>query len=597
MAPPFSYQRLPERSIRVIKLLPSRRPTDALRCNILNVHLDHVASQPYEALSYVWGELTRQWPLDCDGKELLVTRNCHEALVSLRPRYLPRTLWIDAICIDQAGTPEATAERNGQVSIMGEVYFKSSRVLIWLGPGSGAVSNPVLFRYLRSLHLLSILEIGYPRLAALLEPVTWRLLDLNHGRLVKNKSSPILESLIVILNNPWFERVWTLQEVAFGRKCIVMQGSHALNWESLCLGYLAIPTRGLNRRAETDRLLSRWRLYLALRGRSIEAIPKSRFQGESQAEAELRLLAEIRNMKATIPHDRIYSLYALFQAMGIALPSPDYNKDIAAVFEEAVVSYIRCRQNMAIITLTSPPAEASGFPSWVPDWLTPGHYAEPLIWKLADFDAQPPITMKLTLTQETGNGRLGVMAKRLGIIKKLVCCPLVGESGLPRDAVYREFVQACSDWRRFISSGLTGHPYAEKNPRQIEAALLQAYHHAIPGDNALGPWYRWLRDGRRGAKMPVANAFLIEVAKRRRPTARWFIYVLDTGYCGVAGSGCVVGDAIALLPSLHPLVLRARPSSSSAGAEYRVVTPAYCEGVINGKLSTRLGELEETVLV
>ncbi|KAK4123075.1 hypothetical protein N657DRAFT_664174 [Parathielavia appendiculata] len=142
MAPVFSYEPLPARFIRVIKLLPASRPTDALRCSVKHADLDRVAAQPYETLSYVWGEPTRRWPLDCNGKELLVTKNCHEALVNLRSRFFPRTLWIDAICINQAGTDEATAERNGQVAMMGEIYLKATRVLIWLGaPAQDATTS------------------------------------------------------------------------------------------------------------------------------------------------------------------------------------------------------------------------------------------------------------------------------------------------------------------------------------------------------------------------------------------------------------------------------------------------------------------------
>jgi hypothetical protein len=311
------------------------------------------------------------------------------------------------------------------------------------------------------------------------------------GLLVKDQKLRILESLTAIINNPWFERVWTLQEVTFGRKCMVIQGRHTLDWESLCTGYISIPTRGLERRSETERLLSRWRLYLQLRGPSLGAIPPSRFRGFSQAQAELELLTEIRNMKATVPHDKVYSLYALFQAMGLVLPAPDYKKDVVAVFEEAAVSYIRRRQSLGIITLTAPPEGTSRFPSWVPDWLTPGRYTERLIWNLVDFDAKP-LTATPRLTEKTGNGKLGVMATSIGRITTLARCPLVGDVGLPQDAVYQEFVNACLDWRRLVE-GLDGYP-SQKDPVQIQGDLLRKFHHAVPS-SVLGPWYRWLLDG------------------------------------------------------------------------------------------------------
>jgi hypothetical protein len=151
-----------------------------LKCTIQDLFLDPIAAQPYEALSYVWGEPTRQHPLDCDGREFLVTKNCHEALVNLRRRFVPRMLWVDAICINQGGTDDAITERNAQVAMMGEIYQKAARVLIWLGPADACVST--LFRYLRSLQFFDEIQYHYPRLSAVLEPAVWRHLDIKHGR-------------------------------------------------------------------------------------------------------------------------------------------------------------------------------------------------------------------------------------------------------------------------------------------------------------------------------------------------------------------------------------------------------------------------------
>jgi hypothetical protein len=43
-----------------------------------------------------------------------------------------RTLWVDAICINQ----QDIRERGCQVEMMGDVYSKAARVLVWLGPKS-----------------------------------------------------------------------------------------------------------------------------------------------------------------------------------------------------------------------------------------------------------------------------------------------------------------------------------------------------------------------------------------------------------------------------------------------------------------------------
>lgn len=58
-----------------------------------------------------------------------MTRNLAEALFHLRYTDRPRTMWVDALCIDQ----ENDRERSAQVSMMGEVFGRAARVIAWLG--------------------------------------------------------------------------------------------------------------------------------------------------------------------------------------------------------------------------------------------------------------------------------------------------------------------------------------------------------------------------------------------------------------------------------------------------------------------------------
>lgn len=120
-------------SIRVLDLLPSPNPVARLRCNLREVSLDDGEIASYEALSYVWGSPEGSQAITCDGQHLLVTPNCHDALRRLRYRSRERTLWIDAICIDQQKGDISTQERLRQVARMGDIYEKASRVVIWLG--------------------------------------------------------------------------------------------------------------------------------------------------------------------------------------------------------------------------------------------------------------------------------------------------------------------------------------------------------------------------------------------------------------------------------------------------------------------------------
>lgn len=65
----------------------------------------------------------------CNGHECTVTKNLGAALQKLRLPDGARKIWIDALCINQ----DDVLERNEQVRLMGEIYSRCSRVIVWLG--------------------------------------------------------------------------------------------------------------------------------------------------------------------------------------------------------------------------------------------------------------------------------------------------------------------------------------------------------------------------------------------------------------------------------------------------------------------------------
>lgn len=123
----YQYVPLPSaRSIRVFNLEPAWQKSCPIKGTLSIVHLD---DQPnFEALSYVWGKVTTMAPINVHESVLEVTPNCLDALRGLRRRFMRRTLWIDAICIDQ----QSGTEKNQQVPLMGEIYSRAATVLVWL---------------------------------------------------------------------------------------------------------------------------------------------------------------------------------------------------------------------------------------------------------------------------------------------------------------------------------------------------------------------------------------------------------------------------------------------------------------------------------
>src|ERR1700760_2367543 len=64
-----------------------------------------------------------------NSQAISITPNLHTALLKLRHRQSKRMLWIDALCINQTDVDE----KQQQVALMGEIYSRTERCLLWLG--------------------------------------------------------------------------------------------------------------------------------------------------------------------------------------------------------------------------------------------------------------------------------------------------------------------------------------------------------------------------------------------------------------------------------------------------------------------------------
>ncbi|OJI97961.1 hypothetical protein ASPVEDRAFT_79633 [Aspergillus versicolor CBS 583.65] len=138
------YKSLPEGCIRVVRIQPGLEADDIV-CRLEQPKL--LSDSPsYEALSYAWGT--------CDATEYIylgnerlekfsVSPSLALALRMLRGTEAEVTMWIDAICINQANN----AERAEQVKLMGEIYRSAERVVAFLGAHEDGSQE--LFQFLK----------------------------------------------------------------------------------------------------------------------------------------------------------------------------------------------------------------------------------------------------------------------------------------------------------------------------------------------------------------------------------------------------------------------------------------------------------------
>ena len=89
----------------------------------------------FEALSYMWGTESAEEPISLNDVPWKVGRNLLHALRFLRRQVAcgkaHQPFWIDAISINQSNVEE----RNRQLRIMDQIYFRASTVVVWLGSG------------------------------------------------------------------------------------------------------------------------------------------------------------------------------------------------------------------------------------------------------------------------------------------------------------------------------------------------------------------------------------------------------------------------------------------------------------------------------
>lgn len=217
-----SLPRIPEaESIRLVTIHPGSSQSDIVVSLQVEPFTPHDGPR-YEALSYVWG--TRKSPKTVyvgasDRARLRVTTNLRVALQHLRYPDQKRVMWIDALCIDQ----NSDIEKGPQVALMGQIFERASRVVVWLGPEHNRSSMAME----RLDYIGSQIDVdwgGIHRIipAARSETVNLSIADPNSAIPMDTDQALAVRDL---LHRAWFHRLWIRQEILVAEdKAIVCCG-------------------------------------------------------------------------------------------------------------------------------------------------------------------------------------------------------------------------------------------------------------------------------------------------------------------------------------------------------------------------------------
>lgn len=292
---PFSeglYRTLGPSEIRILEISPG------LDDEVIQGKLHYItlASQFfYHALSYTWGDLSLpRVNIIVDDQDLAITENCRDALLELRREAVIKTIWIDAICINQ----NSLEERSSQVSLMGGIYRMSSGLVIWLGREAD-----------ESEEAFGILREAFTQFKDA-EPSTKQLLLAQieeHPQ--KTDREAVMHSLF---RRPWFVRVWVLQEFVIScathgeDKTIFYCGASRLSAREMSVLTDIFQEYHLaDQTPESTAIISLFAMYESAGSPMIE---NSSDEGDDVPALNLlSLILEGYDLEATNPLDRIYA--------------------------------------------------------------------------------------------------------------------------------------------------------------------------------------------------------------------------------------------------------------------------------------------------
>lgn len=207
----YRYHPLSKHEIRLLHLHPGETHT-RIHLRLVQVQLRDRTN--YEALSYVWGSSAERTSIVCNeaGDVLSVTKNCKTALRTLRLRAAMRTLWIDAICINQ----NDVEERNQQIQLMPDIYSMADRVVAFLGEASDD----------SDLGMDLVLD-------------DWNSIFRNNRTPVGSLQRKAIDG---ILERAYFQRVWIVQELLLAKEVQILLGNKAVDWRAFSSSVFYVDT-------------------------------------------------------------------------------------------------------------------------------------------------------------------------------------------------------------------------------------------------------------------------------------------------------------------------------------------------------------------
>lgn len=309
--PPLDFSRF---ETRFLSIIPER--SVELSCELRVESL--IRTPEYVALSCHWGAQAATRRIFLNGHATKVTASLEAVLKGFRATGT-RVAWVDALCINQPDNYETVF----QLRLMGLIFSKATKVIAWLGPAANDSDN--------AMQALATMQFS------------------DRNRL----------AITHLLQRPYWERAWIIQELARAAKVEVWCGTQVLPWDVFVQGTQRWWSYQRTRIGDFDHPIMVLHYF-----RKAEADVKKGTARMLLSVAMVRAL----DTKATLNRDKIYALLGLTRDGTDIVPTLNYEQDDATVFDTVLRHMIIVQGQLSLVFLAGIKRARGNSPSWLPRW-------------------------------------------------------------------------------------------------------------------------------------------------------------------------------------------------------------------------------------
>ncbi|KAF2114162.1 hypothetical protein BDV96DRAFT_577681 [Lophiotrema nucula] len=598
----YSYQDLDKDEMRLLILLPSALSDSPLRGHITHVSLDHAGT--FRALSYVWGTDTCDMFLQTPFGRLSVTSSLYYALQHLRHTQRPLILWVDAVCINQA----KSSEKESQIRLLPHIFQHATCTLVYVTESRKYdKAMQTLMQIRAKLCLRNSADCSRkPLPGSERPPEELRATETKDGndrpnmthiwpnwlpaipdswtnRPLPPRADSIWEDIFEFFEDPWFRRIWVVQEVVLATSIRLICGKWVVEWNDL---YSAVET------IDQEFCISSEYTALCLPlpwNNFVELARHREWEARRMRWPLLSLLESFRYAESTLSRDRIFALLGLAADSDDPVFRPDYTSPLETIVCRFAHAFIE-QGNILLLLYRAgltPRAEdcTTRFPSWIPNWTVS---KPPCLYESSHrgvtFSASWKSKPAVKHTRRTYASTISVHGCRFDKVHLVSTA-----SSTPEELwAYLNEVEKIIENFYFSINGddkknlkwkvpVAGAVYP-RTTNDVETDLQTSYvalRKVLAYENALSihgrtPLPLQTRSAAENYKCALFECLL-----------GWRFFLTRRGYVGVGPSETQVGDRVAIFDgSVVPCLIRGQ-TSSEKGRLYKLVGECYVHAMMN----------------